>query len=139
MQESPSLDRGVLHSLHDLDNHLTRSAFPAEAVEEDTVVDDGAPAPFLILDTLESPEDLAIGLLPMTNLLNNWRHRTPNPQTEALENLQLQESRAAWRQLPMSTRVAVRRLHAMTGHSSVSSMQRILQASVAEIPRSPVP
>lgn len=64
MQESPSLDRGVLHSLHDLDNHLTRSAFPAEAVEEDTVVDDGAPAPFLILDTLESPEDLAIGLLP---------------------------------------------------------------------------
>ena len=113
--------------LNDLDNHLTRSAFPAEAVEEDILVNDDAPTPFPTLDLIETPEDMAIGLLP--------REESPeqleilNPQTEALESQQLQESRSVWRQLPMSTRVAVRRLHTMTGHSSVSSMQRILRTS----------
>ena len=96
-------------------------------MEEDIVVDDDAPTPFPTLDNIESPEDLAVGLLPQEE--SPEQLEIPNPQAEALENQQLQENRAAWRKLPMSTRVAVRRLHTMTGHSSISSMQRILRTS----------
>lgn len=61
------------HILHDLDNHLTRSAFPAEAVEEDILVNDDAPAPFPTLDLIETPEDVAIGLCHEKNRQNSLR------------------------------------------------------------------
>ena len=93
----------------DLDNHLTRSAFPAEAVEEDILVNDDAPTPFPTLDLIETPEDMAIGLLPREE--SPEQLEIANPQAEALESQQLQESRSVWRQLPMSTRVAEKVAH----------------------------
>ena len=113
--------------LEDLDNLMVKAAFPAEAVEEEIQFEEEHSHRGVNFDGIDSPEDLAVGLLPQEESPEHLEE--VHPTTEALENAQLAESRAEWRKLPMATRVAVRRLHTMTGHSSISSMQRILRTS----------
>ena len=115
--------------LCDLDNLLVRSAFPAEAILEDNDGDDDDH--LTTFDAIHGSEDLAIGL-PNGRTLdeqNNVDEETVNPEAEALEAEPLRARRARWRKLPQATRIVIRRLHTMTGHSSPSSMQRLLRTA----------
>ena len=115
--------------LCDLDDLLVRTAFPAEALLEDEVGDQNGPME--TLDAILDQNDVATGQ-PRGRLLderNNDDEETVSPESERLEAEPLRAKRARWRQLPQATRVAVRRLHTMTGHSSPSAMQRLLRTA----------
>ena len=60
------------------------------------------------------------------------REEGPPPPHEALESAALRERRQRWRQLPYTQRVALRRLHTMTGHASSSAMKRLLRTAGAD-------
>ena len=112
--------------LHDLDQHLTRAAFPAEAMAEDEHSTDN-PLLAAAFDKIHGEEDYALPGVGEPASPEELERTVPS--LEELENSQLAQFRAEWRKLPMASRVAVRRLHSMTGHASVSSMQRLLRTA----------
>ncbi|CAE7949958.1 unnamed protein product, partial [Symbiodinium sp. KB8] len=133
---TPSLCAALLDArLGDLDHSLVRTAFPAEAMEEERLEDvgetDGHTDGTLKLDAVYDAQDLAT-MVPKGGQIDEQAlldEETPNPELEKEESSQMRERRAKWRALPQATRIAVRRLHTMTGHSSITSMQRLLRTA----------
>ena len=115
--------------LCDLDQVLVRSAFPAEArlEDEDGEVDNETDT----LDAIFGEEDLATGRAQgrLLDEQNNEDEEQAVPEAEALEAEPMRARRTRWRQLPQAARIAVRRLHTMTGHASPSAMQRLLRTA----------
>ena len=133
---TPSLRTALLDAhLGDLDHSLVRAAFPAEAMEEERLEDVGETDDHtdgtLKLDAVYDAQDLAT-MVPKGGQIDEQAlvdEETPNPDLEKEESSQMRERRAKWRALPQATRIAVRRLHTMTGHSSIASMQRLLRTA----------
>jgi hypothetical protein len=110
--------------LRDLELNMTKLAFPAEAVVEDN--------PLGSLDKIYDESDLAPPGL--------HQHRTDDKELKGEEDRQERDEALAeedairkqeWLRLPYSQRVAVRRLHQMTGHASTSAMSRMLRVAKA--------
>ena len=117
-----------------MDETYTRVAFPAEADAEDN-------PDYNVLETIDgiySEVDLAP--TDNTNLETRRidkereieREEGPPPPHEALESAELRQRRQRWRQLPYAQRVALRRLHSMTGHASPAAMKRLLRTAGAD-------
>ena len=119
-----------------LDEHYTRVAFPAEAEHEDEAPD-GAER-FPSVDAIRDESDLAV------EDNTNYQRRAEDEEAEVMrlegpprphesqEAEALQKRRELWRKLPYNQRVALRRLHHMTGHASTASMQRLLRTAGAD-------
>ena len=117
-----------------MDSSYTKAAFPAEAEIEDN-------PDFNTLSTIDGIYD-DHDLAPADNTSpERGRHdeqreieREEGPPLphEALESEALRERRRRWRELPYTQRVALRRLHTMTGHASSSAMKRLLRTAGAD-------
>ena len=117
-----------------LDATYTRVAFPAEAELEDN-------PDYNILETIDGIYTDA-DLTPTDNTNLEARRRDeereiqreegPPPPHEALESRELRARRQQWRTLPYNQRVALRRLHSMTGHAAPSAMKRLLRTAGAD-------
>ena len=110
--------------LQDLETNMTKVAFPAEAVVEDN--------PLGSLDMIYEPSDMA--------LESDGKHRADDHELqleehreESAEAVAAQDAirKQEWLKLPYAQRVAVRRLHQMTGHASTSAMGRMLRVARA--------
>ena len=116
-----------------MDNNYTKAAFPAEAdIEENP--------DFNTLSTIDGIyDDHDLAAIDNTNpearrldeQMEIEREEGPPPPHKALESDALRERRRRWRELPYTQRVALRRLHTMTGHASSSSMKRLLRTAGA--------
>ena len=135
---TPKLCKAILDGmLESLENTSVQTAFPAEAELEDEIVDDDDPGS---LDAILTPDDEATALSDgvifgnrrQDEHLDTIREETAPPVLPEVEAAPLMASRNAWRQLPRSQRVALRRLHTMTGHSSAAAMQRLLRTAGAD-------
>ena len=116
--------------IKDLGNLMVRTAFPAEAEQETGSDEPGEVMPPL-LDAIYEDRDRATGR-PTGMDLDEQALQDAEKQLDHLEGEEssgMKDQRAKWRKLPEATRIAVRRLHTMTGHASVSSMQRLLRTA----------
>ena len=121
--------------MESMDHSYTKAAFPAEAeIEQDLYYNT-----LSSIDGIYDDNDLAA--IDNTNLetsrLDEQREvereeGPPPPPHEALESEALRQWRQRWRQLPYTQRVALRRLHTMTGHASTSAMKRLLRTAGAD-------
>ncbi|CAE7561028.1 RE2 [Symbiodinium necroappetens] len=122
----------------ELDYLITMVAFPAEAHTELEVMSDDEGEENTYLDGIHQPSDFAYDDgqdYAATKKQEEWEiiydegevPPPPQPVGDALERRQHQ-----WRQLPYNTRVALRRLHNMTGHAPPSAMQRLLRTAGAD-------
>ena len=126
-----SIVEGFMESM---DHSYTKAAFPAEAEMEQDMDYNNLGS----IDGIYDDNDLAI--IDNSNLEANRldeqreieREEGPPPPHEALESEALQQRRQRWRQLPYTQRVALRRLHTMTGHASASAMKRLLRTAGAD-------
>ncbi|CAE7536321.1 RE2 [Symbiodinium microadriaticum] len=133
------LCHALLHGLTaELDYLITMVAFPAEAHAELEVMSDDEGEENTYLDGINEPGDFAYDDgqdYAATKKQEEWEivydegevPPPPQPVGAALERRQHQ-----WRQLPYNTRVALRRLHNMTGHAPPSAMQRLLRTAGAD-------
>ena len=114
------LCRALLQGLQDeLEHTYTKYAFPAEfSLEEEQR--------FGTLDRIYNPEDEAIVPLP-PRLDEVELHQEESRDELAGCSSQDHLRRQEWKKLPLAKRVAVRRLHQMTGHASSSAMARMLK------------
>ncbi|CAE7947914.1 RE2, partial [Symbiodinium sp. KB8] len=135
---SPIVCQAVLEGLlESLDDLHTRTAFPAEAEHED---DYGDAEETPLLDGILGPEDFVTSADPLVVYKERKDHEENDVMAEegpgrgqAGEEAQpLQAKRAAWKELGYGQRVALRRLHNMTGHASPASMQRLLRTAGAD-------
>ena len=114
---------GIIESVDDL---YTRTAFSAEA---DLNID-------ALFDAIHSyeDEDQSMGQKYLERKEQEQQEvlveEAPPLPCEELEAKKLMERRERWRRLPHGQRVALRRLHHMTGHSSPSAMQRLLDGRI---------
>ena len=146
-KEAQQWPRKLCHTIldgwcKDLDNTLCRSAFPAEAAREDAdqaefVIDDDEDGMHRTLDHIYGPEDeAAITAGPLGRCeaaeVAAREGEAIHEETESLESESMRERRKKWRELPYAMRVALRRLHGMTGHASPASMQRLLRTAGAD-------
>ena len=113
--------------LNELENLNLSAAFHLESIDEGRVEDD---LDFGILDTIQDERDLA----PRQDLLPD--HLSPDElqRQEQLEESPLaageemdleRERRQKWLKIPRPTRLALRRLHTVTRHSSPASMVQL--------------
>ena len=123
--------------LESLDNLHSKTAFPAEADLEENFDEQ----PFSDnLDAITGPEDFVTGGEERSGYgrryqeeeLNIIAEEGPPQEQEAEEAKPLQKKRMAWRELGYGQRVALRRLHNMTGHASPAAMQRLLRTAGAD-------
>ena len=146
-KEAQQWPRKLCHTIldgwcKDLDNTLCRSAFPAEAAREDAdqaefVIDDDEDGMHRTLDHIYGPEDeaaITAGPLGRSEAAEVAAREGEaiHEETESLESESMRERRKKWRELPYAMRVALRRLHGMTGHASPASMQRLLRTAGAD-------
>ncbi|CAE7802548.1 RE1 [Symbiodinium sp. CCMP2592] len=126
--------------LETLDNVRVETAFPAEAESEDLLVDEDLPHHGL-LDGILSEGDLAGGdrggieaysEVRRGEMLDVIAEEGDNIPFASEEAEFLAEQRNEWRRLPRAQRIALRRLHTMTGHSSPAAMQRLLRTANAD-------
>ena len=109
----------------DLDLITTKVAFPAEVLAEEN--------PLGALDRIydakdEVPEHLPVGRCDELEIKQEEGREQEGPGQTQQDQLRKRE----WLRLPLSQRVAVRRLHQMTGHASVSAMARMLRLGRAD-------
>ena len=115
---------GILQGiLCDLEGTITKVAFPAEAVMEDN--------PLGTLDKIYDEQDLAPNP-PLPHRaeeddLRGEEDREGEPGTTEGDRVRKKQ----WLSLPYAQRVALRRLHQMTGHSSIGAMARMLRVARA--------
>ena len=133
---TPEFCYAILDSyLKEVDTEMTRQAFPAEASTEGEPYEptDG-PRASSTFDIIHDNKDMASNTASGIDIAETGIREDENQhdESEALESDVLRKSREEWRKLPEATRIAVRRLHTMTGHSSVPAMQRILRTSGAD-------
>ena len=130
---TPEFCYAIIESyLKEVDLEMTRQAFPAEAMAEGEDVDQDNVHTFsTTFDTIHDNQDVATGAPSgvQTDEQTIRENEDIHEPSENLEAAAMKTSRAEWRKLPEATRIAVRSLHTMTGHSSVLSMQRILRTS----------
>ncbi|CAE7670799.1 RE2 [Symbiodinium microadriaticum] len=135
---SPIVRQAVLEGLlESLDDLHTRTAFPAEAEHED---DYGDAEEMPLLDGILGPENFVTADDPLVTYKERKDHEENDVMAEegpgrgqaGEEALPLQAKRAAWKELGYGQRVALRRLHNMTGHASPASMQRLLRTAGAD-------
>ncbi|CAE7746374.1 unnamed protein product, partial [Symbiodinium necroappetens] len=123
-----------------LDNVHVETAFPAEAEIEDELFEEESTNPGnldgIFSDTDLSSENLGgnttYGNRRLAEQMDTIAEETEEPPLPDEEAAPLLEARAAWRKLPREQRVALRRLHTMTGHSSPAAMQRLLRTANAD-------
>ena len=133
-QEWPEpLCRAMLDGfLDDLSNRTMVASFYTEDIQErNAELDMG------LLDSLIDEKDLAPRQdLRPHRLSPEEMHRQElmeeqPPPTESAEMAREQDRRARWLKIPRPTRLALRRLHNMTGHSPVSGMMQLLRTACA--------
>ena len=117
----------------ELEHRNLSAAFHLESVDEGRMEED---LHLGVLDTIQDERDLA----PQQDLLPD--HLSPDElqRQEQLEESPLaadqemeleRDRRHKWLKLPRPTRLALRRLHTMTGHSSPASMVQLLRTANA--------
>ncbi|CAE7224139.1 RE2, partial [Symbiodinium sp. CCMP2456] len=122
----------------ELDYLLTMVAFPAEATTELEISSDDEGEERTYLDGILTADDEATAAEPdyaEKKKQEEWEivyeeGETPAPP-QPIGDLP-QRRQQQWRQLPYNTRVALRRLHHMTGHAPPSAMQRLLRTAGAD-------
>ena len=132
----PELCKEIIDGFIDsVDAQHCRTAFPAEAVAEDSDNEDDHD----LFDAIYDENDY--GTANHTGGIEQRRREEGQemaqeeerpPVNEHEESESLRARRRAWRQLPYETRVALRRLHHMTGHSPPAAMQRLLRTAGAD-------
>ena len=133
----PELCKAILEGwIEELGRIMTMVAFPAEADVEipPSIDDDDEERP--ILDGILSYEDLAV-----SDNSPDYLHKKDQEQHEVKQDEEIAPPepigepaavrRERWRRNPYNMRVALRRLHHMTGHASTSAMQRLLRTAGA--------
>ena len=114
-------------TLGDLEETTVRQAFPADFVAESGLEMAGPEDTF---DEIYGPADHASPVPPPPDPQREaLEQETAIPQLDVEESEALRERRRQWRILPMATRVAIRRLHNMTGHASPAAMPRLLRTA----------
>ena len=97
------------------------------------------------LDAIHAPNDFVTGISAPNITLPDYaadkreqeqmeivHEEEPHPPPPAPAGEDIQNRRRLWKQLPYTTRVALRRLHHMTGHSPPTAMQRLLRTAGAD-------
>ena len=113
--------RGVIS---DLDNVNTLHAFPAEAEAESN--------PFGSFDRIYDQHDIAGDQLQIGRADEGEIRQEEQREQDSGATTEGDEHRKReWNSLPFAQRVAIRRLHTMTGHSSTSAMTRMLRLAKA--------
>ena len=125
-QEWPQeLCEAILTGLfQDLERNMTMIAFPAEAIAEEN--------PIGSLDMIYDPSDLApAAALP--HRADEAEMKSEEQREEQSEAVAAQDAirKQEWLKLPYAQRVAIRRLHQMTGHASCSALARMLRIAKA--------
>ena len=102
----------------DLDDNITKVAFPAEFQMEES--------PFGTLDKIYNKSDEAVNFPGGRLDEHEIQQEEKRDEKEAVTE-QEKVRKKEWQKLPFAQRVAVRRLHNMTGHASSSAMARMLR------------
>ena len=137
VDRSPTICQAILGFVDSLDNLHTRTAFPAEAAME---LEYGDEAEMPLIDAILGPADFVTADSAATTCKeckdfeekDVMTQEGPLPALASEEAEPLQARRTVWRELDYGQRVALRRLHNMTGHSSPAAMQRLLRTAGAD-------
>ena len=128
--------------VRELEYCYSMAAFPAEAEQE--VGDSDEEDTGGNLDAIHEPGDFVTGISAPDITLPDYAEKkeqeqmeiiheeTPHPPPPSPEGHAMQSRQRLWKQLPYTTRVALRRLHNMTGHAPPSAMQRLLRTAGAD-------
>ena len=88
-------------------------------------------APVGTLDKIYNPEDEAV--VPLPPRLDEQEIQQDESREDHVGCSEIDHTRRMeWKKLPLAKRVAVRRLHQMTGHASSSAMARMLKLARAD-------
>ncbi|CAE7219311.1 TY4B-J [Symbiodinium sp. KB8] len=128
--------------VRELEYCYSMTAFPAEAEQEIGDTDDEDTEGRL--DAIHDPGDFVTGISAPDITLPDYAEKKeqeqleilqeeePHPPPPAPEGQAMLNRQRLWKQLPYTTRVALRRLHNMTGHSPPAAMQRLLRTAGAD-------